>query len=393
MRNGDACERTTDRRGDPPLACPVVRHIPRFGLHRNGWPISLEVGNTNSTSKFAFPTAEAMGHPTVHFARSSVRVMLLWVLAATWPAFGQDEEAFRVLPRRVVTRHYEVMGTAPPNVLLQLGQDMDFIHDAYDREFRFVLAGEVNRKPLSKRARARLRREAERAARRARQQQRKGSKSPTTRPTSTTKDRLIVFATRAQFNAWRARFTPNVQPWANAYFTSRLRALVGHLEGGFAKAYPSFFHEGFHQFMHRYVPRAPIWLNEGLAEYYEQAQLQGGVWRFPPQSARIRQCAALWKAHRLTPLAELLIMDRKTFYGGQAVETPASRRAGEHYSEAYTLVYLMLANPDTLKRLQAYVRDLATRTTDTPAAITAAHFPPDVLAALQERWINFARRY
>ena len=83
--------------------------------------------------------------------------MLLWVLAATWPAFGQDEEAFRVLPRRVVTRHYEVMGTAPPNVLLQLGQDMDFIHDAYDREFRFVLAGEVNRKPLSKRARARLR--------------------------------------------------------------------------------------------------------------------------------------------------------------------------------------------------------------------------------------------
>ena len=82
-----------------------------------------------------------------------------------------------------------------------------------------------------------------------------------------------MFATRAQFNAWRARFTPTVQPWANAYFTSRLRALVGHLEGGFAKAYPSFFHEGFHQFMHRYVPRAPIWLNEGLADYVAEQVL------------------------------------------------------------------------------------------------------------------------
>ena len=29
-----------------------------------GWPISWEVGNTNSTSEVAIPTAKAMGHPT-----------------------------------------------------------------------------------------------------------------------------------------------------------------------------------------------------------------------------------------------------------------------------------------------------------------------------------------
>ena len=36
-----------------------------FGDKSNdGWPISSEVGNTNSTSEFAIPTAKAMGHPT-----------------------------------------------------------------------------------------------------------------------------------------------------------------------------------------------------------------------------------------------------------------------------------------------------------------------------------------
>ena len=29
----------------------------------DGWPISSEVGNTNSAPEFASPTAKAMGHP------------------------------------------------------------------------------------------------------------------------------------------------------------------------------------------------------------------------------------------------------------------------------------------------------------------------------------------
>ena len=31
----------------------------------DGWPISSEVGNTNSAPEFASPTAKAMGHPTL----------------------------------------------------------------------------------------------------------------------------------------------------------------------------------------------------------------------------------------------------------------------------------------------------------------------------------------
>ena len=50
----------------------VVRHSSSFGLRRLGWPISLEVGDTNSTSRFASPTAKAMGHPTRSVTRDRV---------------------------------------------------------------------------------------------------------------------------------------------------------------------------------------------------------------------------------------------------------------------------------------------------------------------------------
>ena len=43
----------------------IDEHALVFGRTSNeGWPTSSEVGNTNSTSEFAMPTAKAMGHPT-----------------------------------------------------------------------------------------------------------------------------------------------------------------------------------------------------------------------------------------------------------------------------------------------------------------------------------------
>ena len=39
-----------------------------------GWPTSSEVGNTNSTSEFAIPTAKAMGHPTPRIMCNGTRV-------------------------------------------------------------------------------------------------------------------------------------------------------------------------------------------------------------------------------------------------------------------------------------------------------------------------------
>jgi len=301
-------------------------------------------------------------------------------------AFGAEGDGFGVLPYRVETVHYIVVGTAPPMVLNRLGTDMDYLYECYDREFQGVLADErESRSRASRKARRRAK------SRRSRKSS-GGDRSPATATApagadaESTKHRIVVFAERAEFDAWREAYVPEVQPWASAFYTSKHQALVGHLEGGFDAAYPSFFHEGFHQFLRRYVPAAPTWIEEGLAEYYGQGKPTPNGWVFPPHERRFRQCAALLRAGRLTPLDELLMMDQKTFYGGDRPE--AGHIAGYHYSAAYTFVYLMLESEPSRAHIREYVRALAKSEPGNHRAVTAEHFPPKVLARLQQRWVQ-----
>ncbi len=68
-----------------------------------GWPISSEVGNTNSTSEFAIPTAQAMGHPTHRVTRNGTLVLVL-VLAWVSVAMAADEGWLETTVQRVSDR-------------------------------------------------------------------------------------------------------------------------------------------------------------------------------------------------------------------------------------------------------------------------------------------------
>lgn len=59
--------------------------------------------------------------------------------------------------------------------------------------------------------------------------------------------------------------------FAFAYFSAAERELVCHLSSpeSLNTVLKTLAHEGFHQFLSYYVPNPPIWLNEGLAEYFE----------------------------------------------------------------------------------------------------------------------------
>jgi hypothetical protein len=59
--------------------------------------------------------------------------------------------------------------------------------------------------------------------------------------------------------------------FAFAYFSAAKRELVCHLSSpnSLNQVLRTLAHEGFHQFLGYYVPNPPIWLNEGLAEYFE----------------------------------------------------------------------------------------------------------------------------
>ena len=113
-------------------------------------------------------------------------------------------------------------------------------------------------------------------------------------------------------------------------------------------------HEGFHQFAHKVIKaRLPVWLNEGLAEYFGR-----GVWTgdnlvvgLIPKGAlnRVRETI---KSKELLPLSKMLEMSHKEWN---------SKLSSRNYLQAWSMVHF-LVHADKgkyQKALSDYIRDLS----------------------------------
>jgi hypothetical protein len=85
-------------------------------------------------------------------------------------------------------------------------------------------------------------------------------------------------------------------------------------------------HEGFHQFLgYELGQQIPLWLNEGMAQYFETSyvangRLHTGIISKP----KLRAAQYLVYTRQAPPLSDLLQMDRATFYGNAQVAYPMS---------------------------------------------------------------------
>lgn len=98
-------------------------------------------------------------------------------------------------------------------------------------------------------------------------------------------------------------------------------------------------HEGFHQFAAAVIrANLPTWLNEGLAEYFAQAQFTGDSFvdaLIPPE--RLARLVGAMKAGRLKPLKDLMAMSRDQWNG---------RMATENYDQSWSLVHFLVHGQD-----------------------------------------------
>ncbi|HVG93999.1 MAG TPA: hypothetical protein VND21_06095 [Planctomycetota bacterium] len=132
-------------------------------------------------------------------------------------------------------------------------------------------------------------------------------------------------------------------------------------------------HEGFHQYLDRLLPDPPVWFNEGLAEYYEEAERAGGTLRTgKPCHDHLKVLAG----KPLVPSKDFLHIRPDEFYRGGSAS----------YAQAWLLVH-MLRHGD-LKHRERY-QALLTRL-ETASALEAvdAVFPEADLAALDEALQN-----
>lgn len=107
-------------------------------------------------------------------------------------------------------------------------------------------------------------------------------------------------------------------------------------------------HEGFHQYFHRLAgSRPPIWLNEGLAEYFEQARFVDGRWK-DDQLDEVH-LTLMSAPKRWTHLERFVHLSDGAF----------RRRSALHYAESWALVHhLMNAGKDPKARLQDLLEGL-----------------------------------
>jgi hypothetical protein len=108
-------------------------------------------------------------------------------------------------------------------------------------------------------------------------------------------------------------------------------------------------HEGLHQYLDRGVGQAPVWLNEGLAEYFESAKLvRGTLVDGVPQERHVEKL--LDPQTTWVPFEELLAMGPAEFYGASAL----------HYAQSWALVHWLQESGLAAGRVfQGLVDDLA----------------------------------
>lgn len=140
------------------------------------------------------------------------------------------------------------------------------------------------------------------------------------------------------------------------------------------RARPTFVHELTHRFVHYVIPQAPLWLNEGLAEYFETISVEGGKAILGRTSHAFKRGDSWTMGSRgvpidaLPPVGVLVTMGPKEFYASQGVKSgdeseqaqEAVQKTSAAYASAWSLVHtLKNGSPDNAARLASWLERMA----------------------------------
>ncbi len=150
--------------------------------------------------------------------------------------------------------------------------------------------------------------------------------------------RVAVFDDEEEY--WRV--APPQVKGSTGVFVAYDQLLAAHRHGRTTEeVLRTLYHEGFHQFMYSLVSqKCPIWLNEGLAEYFSEATWNGdGFTTGQVPTLRLHTVQSAIARGNYIPLAELFSMGSGRWL--QNVSTD-SHRADLHYSQAWSVAQFVI---------------------------------------------------
>jgi hypothetical protein len=152
---------------------------------------------------------------------------------------------------------------------------------------------------------------------------------------------VYLFKSRSDYHA----FTEDRLPNTGGMFIPSKSALCAFLEGqGRDALRRTLQHEAFHQFAFFAISRdLPPWVNEGLAELFEEGLWTGQTFKLgqvPPR--RLRELQAEMKARKLIPFKTLMAMTPEEWAGGMK----NTARGAVQYNQAWAMVHFLVYAAD-----------------------------------------------
>ncbi|KPK65464.1 MAG: hypothetical protein AMK73_02915 [Planctomycetes bacterium SM23_32] len=168
---------------------------------------------------------------------------------------------------------------------------------------------------------------------------------------------VAVFSTE---EGYLSEVPPQVRGSTGVFIASK-QLLAAHAEDRTPEeVLRTLYHEGFHQFMFEVVSReAPIWLNEGLAEYFSEATWNGREFELGQvPTTRLHTVQQALRDGSYVRIGQLLTLNPDQWL--QNVRTDA-HRASLHYSESWSVVHFLIHgdNGRNASLLNDYLREIA----------------------------------
>jgi hypothetical protein len=149
-------------------------------------------------------------------------------------------------------------------------------------------------------------------------------------------------------------------------------------------------HEGFHQFAFSYIgTNLPTWVNEGLAQYFEDGVLAGDQFYIGfANGRRIASVRAAMQDNRLLAFDTLLGLDEREWH--EMVTTGSGETAGLLYDQSWSIVYFLITAEDGKyrKAFEQYLH-LVADGSDSATAFKRA-FNDDRTDRFRDRWLEHA---
>ncbi|HUU97319.1 MAG TPA: hypothetical protein VM487_16400 [Phycisphaerae bacterium] len=347
------------------------------------------------------------GKPSTSRVLNECRLVALSVvaLACAVPAAAQRSDLAEKLAElnvRHVTEHYALAGTVNDARLEEYGRALEWIYGEYAQGFRKLFEEEENKGKAASRKKGRRgkcgpagSRRSARAAKKEASDDGKQQKPKATGILDRGEDErfpVIVFATGREYREFGREFIPGGTENSGGMYLGLLGVLLILDRPNADDTYSVLFHEAFHQFMCRHIKNPTTWLNEGLAVYYEGARPGRGGIRFI--NTRKNEWDILRKViptPEAIPLWRVVTASRPMFYDETPIHVDGYlgvHRKTLYYAEAYTLMHLLLSDPEGRERVQNYICDLAKDDGMNTRAITERYFDKATCDQLTYSWIR-----